>query len=220
MLFLPSIIILISISLCTLIFSSFTSFKNFHQASRVLASFDTTVLASTNHISKKTNNFLAELQNSLLASLEAYQRGSFNKSLNRERIDLVKNYLSSIDPEQNQDLKNTIEFNLQNQDYQTELIHSDYINPQLDGIDNKYASSLISGEEGLNNLNLNELEASFINNDQIQISPELLSSLVGSQALSIIQQNHSLFGLELSNNGINLPMLANGIKISLVLKEN
>jgi hypothetical protein len=220
--------VMIAVSFSLFLFNTFTSFRDFHQRSQSLSLWDTMTLASTNRVVRETNSFLASLSESLLTSIKSYNpvSGQLDSSLNAERITMIQDYLSKLDLRlEASPLKHTIEFGLSPFDnkgsknyseaYTATLVHSDYIPVKLDANTKSYASSLLTDQQTITKLSVDDLESKFINNDTLRISSELLTKLVDADSYKLIEANPGLFNIEITDAGLNLNDLPNGIDVNV-----
>lgn len=222
--------VIIAVSFSLFLFNTFTSFKNFHQQSKVLGLWDTMTLASTNRVVHETNEFLAALRESLLASIKSYDpsSGNVDTSLNAQRLTIIQDYLSKLDLSANSPLKNTIEFGLHpynNQGsknysdaYSTTLVHSDYLPIKVNENDKAYSSSLITDNQVSEKVDINELESEILDGDKLIISADLLAKLVDADSLQLIEANPELFNMKISDDGLSMNNLPNGIEINITTK--
>lgn len=204
-----------ALSLTLLAFNSFFSFQRFHNQVQPLNDWDTMALASSTRVSKITSNFLAALRDSLLASIDSYDNGKVNKQLNSERLDLARDYFSDL---QGAGLKQTIEFGLNPynkesnyQDYQVELIHSDYLPAKFDKDGKNYASTLLSGGQEILAAAVDADD--YINDANLSLDSSLLDTLLDHESANFLRENSSLFGITVSDSGLALPKLANGLQV-------
>ncbi len=222
--------VIIAVSFSLFLFNTFTSFKNFHQQSKVLSLWDTMTLASTNRVVHETNSFLAALKESLLQSIKSYDpsNGSVDTSLNSERITIIQDYLSKLDLSANNPLKNTVEFGLHpynnqgsknySDSYAATLVHSDYLPIKVNENDKAYSSSLITDNRVREKIDINELESEIIDGQKLIISSDLLAKLVDADSFNLIEANPGLFNIKISDEGLGLNNLPNGVEINITTK--
>ncbi len=218
--------VMIAVSFSLFLFNTFGSFKNFYLQARSFSIWDTMTLAATNRVTRETNSFLLKLQDSLIKSLESFNNGQVDSSLNQERLSLVNDYLAQLDLNTNSPLKSTIEFGLQPFDnkgaknysnsYNASLVHSDYFNNETINADKNYASTLISNEHVARTFTVDDLESQIIAGDNLKISSDLLLGLVGQEALNTIQANQAVFNIEVTDAGMGLNNLPNGIQVDII----
>jgi hypothetical protein len=220
--------VMIAVSFSLFLLNTFTNFRDFHQRSQSLSLWDTMTLASTNRVVRETNGFLASLRESLLTSIKSYDplSGRIDSSLNAERISIIQDYLSKLDLRlQASPLKHTIEFGLSpfnnkgsknySDAYTATLVHSDYVPVKFDDNVKTYASSLLTDQQVATKLNIDDLESRVISNDTLRISSELLAKLVDADSYKLIEANPGLFNIEITNVGLNLDNLPNGIEVNV-----
>lgn len=219
--------VIIAISFSLFLFNTFNSFKNFHQQSKSLSLWDTMVLASTNRVVYETNSFLAALKDSLLQSIKSYDpnSGRVDASLNAERVAIIQDYLSKLDLNTNSALKNTIEFGLHpynnqgsknySDSYSATLVHSDYLPIKVNDVDKTYASSLVIDDQVTTKINIDDLQSKITDSDKLIISSDLLAKLVDADSFQLIEANPGLFNIKISDDGLSLSKLPNGIEVNV-----
>jgi hypothetical protein len=222
--------VIIAVSFSLFLFNTFTSFRDFHQQSKSLGLWDTMTLASTNRVVRETNSFLAALRDSLLQSIKSYDanNGRVDASFNAERINIIQDYLSKLDLNTNSSLKNTIEFGLHpynnqgsknySDSYSATLVHSNYLPMKLDEIGKTYTSSLLTDNQITAKINMDDLQSQIIDGDKLRIDSDLLAKLVDADSFKLIEANPGLFNIEISDDGLGLNNLPNGIEINITTK--
>ncbi|MDD9898843.1 MAG: hypothetical protein OXU45_07580 [Candidatus Melainabacteria bacterium] len=221
----PGLILLVvssALALTLLAFNSFFSFQGFHKQVQPLNDWDTMALASSTRVSKITSNFLLALRDSLLASIDSYDKGEVDSKLNTERLTIVEEYFSDL---QGKGLRNTIEFGLNPygkqdsyEDYQVELIHSDYLPAKFDEDGKSYASTLLSTGQKTKPAATDVDE--YINEAKLSLSSSLLDSLLGIKVADFVRDNSALLGITVSDSGLSLPVLANGLQVAIVTSSD
>lgn len=231
--FLNIFLLLISISFLGFFYSSFKGFQGYHYKIQELKNLDTTALASANLIAKASSEMLLALKNSLVTSIsftsygtdhivDSYDQASMETKI-QERLRLLENYFSNIDPNTNSSLIENIDYGLSfkaddspssQKTYEIKILHSDYLPLKERVGDPEYLPTLIDSNQKSSEINLIEQKASIINENYIRIEENTLKALVGLENSSIITKNPDVFQILVDLNGLNISSLANSLSIS------
>jgi hypothetical protein len=221
--FLNLLLISLAASFSVFLGQSYKTSQAYHSKVQSLSNFDTMSLAASSRVAKETNQFLIDLQNYLNKSLENKSQGqSIAKNQVRE---IFYEYLSKINPEETNQLNQTIDFVInqapQAKDIirETRLINSSYLPSKLSATSPSYISTLITNQQIQKFIDINSLDDYFLE-ENLKINSELIALLLNTQDYGSIISNPREFGLEISPQGLSLNDLPNGISIKLSKEDS
>lgn len=221
--FLNLLLISLATSFSVFLGQSYQNSQNYHLKTQSLSNFDTMSLAASSRVSKESNQFLLNLQNYLNSAILKRSKG---QNINKDELrEILTSYLKNVDPTQVNQLNETIKFVI-NQDsqakdltYTAQLLNSSYLPAKLSETSPSYISTLITKKQIEKFVDIKTIE-NFLVGQNLKINPELLSALVSTPNYKLITANPSLFGLELSADGLSLGHLPNGILIEVAVENN
>jgi hypothetical protein len=201
--------------------TSFSSIQNFTKQSTALVDYETTALAAANRISKETSSFLTELELNLSKALNDPH---FEPSHSAQ--ELLSFLGRELETGSNNQLTATLNQGLHGkQDYKLELLHSNYYPLKRKPSDPSFLSTTIKPSSAAadsralaSDLRIEPLRdfEDFYSNETLLVSKKLLEDLLFTEAeIQAISENTSRFGVKLSNKGLRIEDLPNGLKLYL-----
>jgi len=216
--FLNLLLISLAASFSVFLGQAYQNSQIYHNKAQNLSNFDTMSLAASSRVSKETNHFLLNLQNYLNESIKAKSQG---QKINQEELkNIFNNYLKNINPNEINQLNETIKFVInQSTDskdltYEAKLLNSTYLPTKLTSNHPGYISTLITQKQVKNYIDIYELK-DFYKGTNLLVSLDLISALVSPANLSLISSNPAQFGLEISSEGLSLNNLPNGVSLEI-----
>ncbi len=208
-----ALLALLGCSVTLFLVTTYKGFQNYHQVEAVTRAYDTSSLGSAARVARSATNLISSLSESLESE------SATSSAAIAARYEALQNYLREIDSATNgSTLTKTINLGLSyginrslHDGYVVDLIQSNYIPPQMSSSDPRYAQTLISPDNLTKLVDLNSLRSDFAAAQSIRISPKLLNSI--TKRAPEIQANPAAYGVELSDRGIDIANLPNGVQI-------
>jgi hypothetical protein len=216
-----ALILAAAIGISGFLITSFSSIQNFTKQSNALVDYETTALAAANRISKETSSFLTELELNLSKALND---PSFEPSHSAQ--ELLSFLGRELETGSNNQLTATLNQGLHGkQDYKLELLHSNYYPLKRKPSDPSFLSTTIKPSSAdadsralASDLRIEPLRdfEDFYSNETLLVSKKLLEDLLFTESeIQAISENASRFGVKLSNEGLRIEDLPNGLKLYL-----
>jgi hypothetical protein len=216
-----ALILAAAIGISGFLITSFSSIQNFTKQSTALVDYETTALAAANRISKETSSFLTELELNLSKALND---PSFEPSHSAQ--ELLSFLGRELETGSNNQLTATLNQGLHGkQDYKLELLHSNYYPLKRKPSDPSFLSTTIKPSSAdadsralASDLRIEPLRdfEDFYSNETLLVSKKLLEDLLFTESeIQAISKNASRFGVKLSNEGLRIEDLPNGLKLFL-----
>ncbi len=208
---------IIGLTISLFLATTYQGFSNYHQIETISRSYDTSSIAAASTVSRSASNLLASLASSL-----ASQSATSNTEI-AARYQALEKYLEEVDTLNStvnpSRLVSTINKGLTlassrslHRAYSIDLIQSAYIPAKITETDKRYAQTLISEDLLAKTLTINDLATDFVAApNRLRISSKLLGQLLSNPTK--VLADPSAYALEISDRGLDLANLPNGVQI-------
>ena len=223
------IAIIFTVALSLFLNTTFHSFKDFNHQVKDLTNWQETALASAKRVGIESSTLLEKIKSQLNSCLEDYsalenqaQRDSFY--CETDFISSVDEFKTSLKANYSNQLTSTISYGLNPdstgpayESYSYELFHSDKLPSAFNKGDALYNSALVT--QKTESINLNDFDY-YLDYEKLNIDPELLKTLVGSDNYKIISESPDSFNLNLNEaQELQEDKLPNAIKLAIKFKQ-
>lgn len=221
------IVIFITLALSGFALSVYINFKNFSLEAEALFNNDIAVLASSNYLTRQTNDYLFKLRKILIDRVQDLHVTRAGLRPNRSEAEYLgqliqdyRDFIASVNPNLENNFKKTLlygieleENNFELESIKIDLINSDKLPKKLNEDGQAYASSLLD-DKAYQKIDFDRIKT-FGDSGELKLSPQLIELLVDNETKNEIYRSPSFFGINASEDGLDFASLPNGLEVGM-----